>query len=117
MEKMENCIFCRIAEQKTPARIVYQDPEVIAFHDIHPQAPIHLLIIPRKHIPKIDYLQPEDQLLMGKLIYTAGQLAEQLGFKKSGYRLVINNGRNGGQDIYHIHLHVLAGRAMHWPPG
>jgi len=116
-EKMEKCIFCRIANHQMPTRIIYEDEEVIAFHDINPQAPVHLLIIPRKHIPKIDDLQTDDQALMGKLIYTARQLADQLGFKDSGYRLVINNGRDGGQDIYHIHLHMLAGRPMHWPPG
>ncbi len=114
---MENCIFCRIASRKTPARIIYEDDEIVAFHDINPQAPIHLLIIPRKHIPRIDDLSPEDQVLMGKIILTARQLARQLDFSERGYRLVINNGRDGGQDIYHIHLHVLAGRPMRWPPG
>lgn len=111
------CIFCAIAEHKRAARIIYEDDSLIAFHDIHPQAPVHVLIIPREHIARIGDMQESDATLVGKMIYTATRLAGQLGVSDSGYRLVFNNGRDGGQHVYHIHLHLLGGRRMGWPPG
>ena len=114
---MKNCIFCQIVNNKRPARIVYEDEDVVAFHDINPQAPIHILIIPRKHIPQISAMQPEDQLLVGKIIFTGKNLAEQLNIADHGFRMVFNNGRYAGQQIFHIHLHLLGGRPMSWPPG
>ena len=114
---MTNCIFCAIAEGKMPARMVYQDDDVLAFHDINPQAPVHVLVIPRKHIPRIADITEDDQNLIGKVIYTGKQIAQQLGIAQDGFRMVLNNGRYGGQHVYHIHLHVLGGRPMGWPPG
>jgi len=111
------CIFCAIAENKIPANIVYEDTEIIAFHDINPQAPIHVLVIPRKHIEKISDATKTDQELLGKIILAGNQIAKKLGIDESGFRMVINNGRDGGQHVYHIHLHVLGGRKMTWPPG
>ena len=114
---MQNCIFCKIAQHESPANIVWEDEEVMVFHDIAPQAPQHLLIIPKEHLPKIEQATSEQQNLLGKLLYLAKQQAEELGFNRGGYRLVINNGRDGGQAVYHLHIHLLAGRAMRWPPG
>jgi histidine triad (HIT) family protein len=114
---MSNCIFCNIAEHKTPADILYEDDEVMVFRDINPQAPVHLLTIPKKHIAKISEMEAEDQQLVGKIIYIAKQVAQEQGISESGYRMVFNNGRHGGQDVHHIHLHLLGGRPMHWPPG
>ncbi len=112
-----DCIFCQIAEHKRPANVVYEDDDVVAFHDIHPQAPVHVLVIPRKHIAKIADMATDDQALVGKVIYIGKHVAEQLGIAEDGFRLVFNNGRHGGQHVYHIHLHVLGGRPMTWPPG
>jgi histidine triad (HIT) family protein len=114
---MSHCIFCNIAEHKIPADILYEDDEVMVFRDINPQAPVHLLTIPKKHIAKISEMEAEDQLLVGKIIYIAKQVAQEQGISESGFRMVFNNGRHGGQDVHHIHLHLLGGRPMHWPPG
>lgn len=113
---MSDCLFCRIIEKTIPAEIVLERENLIAFRDINPQAPTHVLIIPRKHIARIDDLQEEDTLLVGELIQAAREIAvkERLG---DGYRLVFNCGQQGGQDVYHIHLHLLGGRSMKWPPG
>jgi len=114
---MSHCIFCNIAEHKTPADILYEDDEVMVFRDINPQAPVHLLTIPKKHIAKISEMEAEDQQLVGKIIYTAKQVAQDQGISESGFRMVFNNDRHGGQDVHHIHLHLLGGRPMRWPPG
>lgn len=114
---MENCIFCQISQHVLPAQIVYEDELVIAFHDIEPQAPIHLLVIPKKHITTLNDLQEGDAALVGRLQVTAAKLAEQLGFAEAGYRVVMNCNQDGGQTVWHIHMHVLAGRALSWPPG
>jgi len=114
---MNDCIFCQIAEGKMSAHIVYEDADVVAFHDINPQAPYHILVIPKKHIARIADITEADQKLIGKIILVGKQIAEQLGFADSGFRMVFNNGRLGGQHVYHIHLHVLGGRPMTWPPG
>jgi len=112
----ENCIFCKIAEGKIPARIVYRDAEVIAFHDVKPKAPIHILLIPRKHISSIEELAPEDICLIGKVYLTAKKIIQELNLE-SGYRIVINSGRDAGQSVLHLHFHLLAGRQFSWPPG
>lgn len=110
-------LFSRIAAGEIPANIVYQDDEVVAFHDINPQAPLHVLIIPRKEIPTINAIQPEDATLVGKLFLVAKQIAAAMGYADSGYRVVMNCGADAGQSVFHIHLHLLAGRQLSWPPG
>jgi len=112
-----DCIFCKIAKGDIPATIIYSDDHVVAFEDLHPQAPHHKLIIPRKHISTLNDLQPEDTELMGHLVQAAGKLAEKLNMAKEGYRLVLNCNAKGGQTVYHIHAHLLGGRQMSWPPG
>lgn len=114
---MSDCLFCKIVAGDIPADKVYEDQEVLAFRDIRPQAPIHVLVIPKRHIATINDLTPEDAGLVGRLYLTAKQIAADLGVAESGYRTVMNCNRDSGQDVYHIHLHVLAGRRMQWPPG
>jgi len=114
---MESCIFCRIAAKEVQSKIAYEDEEVVAFHDINPQAPVHVLIVPRKHIPTLNDAGEEDQALLGKMMLVAQKLAKELGIADSGYRLVLNTNRGAGQSIFHIHLHLLGGRLFHWPPG
>ena len=113
---MEICIFCRILEHRAPARLIYEDEWVVAIEDIHPQAPVHLLVIPRKHVPSLDDAA-EDELLLGHLFRVAAQLARERQLEKKGYRTVINNGAWAGQSVAHLHVHVLGGRVFHWPPG
>ena len=113
----EDCLFCKIATGKIPATIVHQDDHVVAFEDINPQAPQHLVIIPRQHIATVNDLEPGHEELFGKLASTAKSLAAQRGFDDTGYRLVVNCNEAGGQSVFHIHLHVLGGRQMRWPPG
>ena len=113
-----DCLFCKIAQQQLPANIAYDDGEMMAFHDINPQAPTHLLIIPHKHIATINELNDDkDALIMGKLTRVAKQLAKEQAIAETGYRVVMNCNPHGGQEIYHIHLHLLGGRQLHWPPG
>ncbi|MHB0976268.1 MAG: histidine triad nucleotide-binding protein [Candidatus Aquicultorales bacterium] len=114
---MENCFFCKIARGEVQTEIVYEDNDVIAFKDIRPQAPVHVLVIPRKHIPAIAELSEDDAELVGKLILAAKTIAVTTGIAAEGYRLVFNNGPNAGQEVYHIHLHLLGGRTFGWPPG
>jgi histidine triad (HIT) family protein len=109
-------IFAKIIRKEVPAQIVYEDDEVLAFKDINPQAPVHILVIPKKEIPQLALAQKEDQTLLGKLLLTAKLVADQAGLT-DGYRLIINNGSEGGQTVYHLHVHVLGGRPMQWPPG
>jgi histidine triad (HIT) family protein len=111
-----NCLFCRIAAGKVPARILYQDPEIVAFHDSHPVAPVHVLLIPRKHLASVAEAEETDATLLGKLMLTAAGIAgkERL---EGGFRLVTNSGPQAGQSIYHLHFHLLGGRPMRWPPG
>ena len=113
----DDCIFCKISKKEIPSDIVYEDNEIIAFKDIRPQAPVHILIIPKKHIPYIANIEEEDIPLIGKLIFTAKKIARSLGIDESGYRLVFNNGSDAGQEVFHIHLHLLGGRKFKWPPG
>lgn len=114
---MSDCIFCKIAAREMESDIVLETETVVAFRDINPQAPTHILLIPKKHIPKIAETTRDDQDLLGDLIITARNLAEEEGIAESGYRLVFNNGAHAGQDVFHIHLHLLGGRQMQWPPG
>lgn len=114
---MSDCIFCRIASGDLAANIVYQDDEMIAFEDVNPQAPVHILVIPRRHIPTLLETEPQDVLLLGKLQTTAVELARQQGLEESGFRLAMNCLEDGGQSVAHIHLHLLGGRRMEWPPG
>lgn len=114
---VQECIFCRIIAKEVPSDIIYEDDEVVAFRDINPQAPVHVLIVPRKHLPTLNDIAPEDQPLLGKLLLIARQLAHQLQVADDGYRLVLNVNRGAGQSIYHIHMHLLGGRVFHWPPG
>ncbi len=112
-----NCVFCRIVRREAPADIVYQDDEITAFRDINPQAPVHILIVPRRHIPAVAALGADDGALAGRLMLVARDLAEREGIARSGYRLVVNNGPQAGQSVEHLHLHLLGGRSMRWPPG
>ncbi|MFO1020461.1 MAG: histidine triad nucleotide-binding protein [Planctomycetales bacterium] len=109
-------IFKRILDGEIPAKLVYEDAECIAFHDVNPQAPTHVLVIPRKEIPSVADATLEDQALLGHLLLTAGKVAEQLGLG-NGYRLVVNTGTDGGQTVPHLHVHILGGRSLGWPPG
>ena len=112
-----SCIFCKIVEGEIPAKKVYEDEDVLVFHDINSVAPVHVLIIPKKHLAKIADITINDAVLMGKLMLTARKVAEQLGVAESGFRLVINNGESANQTVFHLHIHLIGGRAMTWPPG
>ncbi len=111
-----SCLFCKIAAGEIPARIVYEDADCLAFADISPQAPTHMLVIPREHIQSLEQATAEHAPLLGALMSAAATVARQAGLAK-GYRVVLNTGAEGGQTVDHLHLHVLGGRAMHWPPG
>ncbi|HEX6695049.1 MAG TPA: histidine triad nucleotide-binding protein [Longimicrobiales bacterium] len=111
------CIFCKIVNEEIPAAVVYSDDDVIAFRDLHPKAPLHVLIIPRRHISSVNDVEADDAAVLGRLFVAARAVAESEGVAKSGYRLVMNTGSHAGQTVDHIHLHILAGRAMSWPPG
>lgn len=117
MAASENCLFCRIASGDIPAKKIADDKHVVAFHDINPQAPTHVLVIPRRHIAKLDDLTIDDGLVIGRTIVRASQIARDLGLSEDGYRLVVNNGEGAGQTVFHIHVHVLGGRSLGWPPG
>jgi histidine triad (HIT) family protein len=114
---MSKTLFEKIAAREIPANIVYEDDLVVAFRDINPQAPTHVVIVPRKLISRIAEAKSEDQVVLGHLLLKAAQVAEKLGLKEGGYRLVINNGANGGETVPHLHCHILGGRHMQWPPG
>jgi histidine triad (HIT) family protein len=111
------CIFCRIVGGQARGTILYQDEEVTAFRDTNPQAPSHILVVPNQHLESVAEAGPEHAQLLGRLILAANQIAEQEGIAENGYRLVINRGRYGGQSVDHLHLHLLGGRRMRWPPG
>ena len=115
--RMPDCLFCKIVDGTIPARIVHQDADTVAFEDLNPQAPVHVLVIPRKHIATKNDLSPDDDELVGKLFRVAGQVARERGIADSGWRAVMNTNHDAGQSVFHIHLHVLGGRHMRWPPG
>jgi histidine triad (HIT) family protein len=114
---VDKCLFCRIANKEIPAKIVYEDDQFVGFHDINPQAPTHVLIVPRRHIASLDDLTEAEQGLMGALILRTAQLARTLHLTADGYRLVVNTGPAAGQTVFHIHVHLLGGRNFGWPPG
>jgi len=109
-------LFQKIADKEIPAKLIHEDALCVAFHDIAPQAPVHLLIVPRKPIPRVAEAAAEDQATLGHLLLVAGQLSRELGLAK-GFRIVINNGPDGGETVPHLHVHLLGGRALDWPPG
>jgi histidine triad (HIT) family protein len=110
-------LFEKIVARQIPAQIVYEDDLVLAFRDINPQAPTHVLIVPKKAIPRIAEASSEDHALLGHLLLKAAEVAAKIGLKENGYRLVINNGRDGGESVPHLHCHILGGRPLEWPPG
>jgi histidine triad (HIT) family protein len=114
---MPECLFCRIAAGEIPAQIVYQDDRIVAFRDLNPQAPVHLLLIPRRHIPNLAASEPGDAVLLGELLVAAARLAVSEGVSASGYRVVANTHRDAGQSVDHLHFHLLGARALSWPPG
>lgn len=114
---MDNCLFCRLVAREIPATIVFEDEHLLAFRDIKPEAPTHILIVPKRHIATLNDLAPEDDALVGELIRRAAALAKALGFSSTGYRTVFNTNRDAGQTVFHIHLHLLGGRSLAWPPG
>jgi len=113
----DDCLFCKIANGEIPATILYQDDQLLVFEDVNPQAPFHVLIIPRRHISTLNDVRPGDELLLGGLIARAAQIAGERGHAQDGFRTVVNCNRGAGQSVFHIHLHLLAGRNMTWPPG
>jgi len=113
----ENCLFCKIAVGQIAAKIVYQDEDLVVFEDINPQAPHHMLIIPRRHIASVEDLKPDDGPLLAHIFITAAKLAHDMGFGEGGYRIVTNVGPDAGQSVFHLHFHLLGGRKFGWPPG
>ena len=114
---MESCVFCRVAQGAAPARVLFADEEVVAFHDIAPGAPVHVLVIPRRHITSLASAAEGDREVLGTLFLAAAEAARQTGIVETGYRVVTNTGPGAGQSVFHLHLHVLGGRVMGWPPG
>jgi histidine triad (HIT) family protein len=112
-----SCLFCKIVRREVPASIVYEDDRVLAFNDINPQAPTHVLVIPKRHIDTLTDLTPDDDQIVGELARRAAAIAAERGIAASGYRVVFNTNRDAGQTVLHIHLHLLGGRSMEWPPG
>lgn len=114
---MDDCIFCKIAAGEIPSDKVYEDDTVFAFRDLNPQAPSHVLVVPKRHIATLNDLRPEDEATVGRLYGAAREIAAAEGYAEAGYRTVVNCNEAGGQTVFHIHLHLLGGRAMRWPPG
>jgi len=114
---MPDCLFCKIIERKIPSSIVYEDDRIFAFNDIDPQAPTHVLIVPKRHIPTLNDISVEDEQIIGELVRRAAAIAKDKGFSETGYRTLFNTNRGAGQSVFHIHLHLLGGRPLHWPPG
>lgn len=109
---MEDCLFCKIVKGEIPSTIVYEDDEILAFNDIEPVAPIHILVIPKKHITSLAHMEDGDELIIGKIYKVINIIAEEKGFKQDGYRVVVNCGKNGGQEVMHLHFHILAGKKL-----
>ena len=114
---MSDCLFCRIIAREIPASIVYEDERVLAFNDINPQAPTHVLVVPRQHIASLNDVTNADDSIVGELVRRAAAIAKERGISAGGFRTVFNTNRDAGQTVFHIHLHLIGGRAMHWPPG
>jgi histidine triad (HIT) family protein len=117
MAEIEECIFCKVVCGKLPAYILYKDEHVVAFHDIKPQAPVHVLVVPVKHVPDLESAVESGDDIVGRMFQAAAKVAGDLRFTKNGYRLVLNNGAGAGQIVPHVHLHVMSGRGFGWPPG
>ena len=113
----EDCVFCKIADGEIPSSVIYRDEEMVAFRDIRPEAPTHVLLVPRRHLATLNDASPEDAALLGRLIVRARDLAKREKLSDKGYRLVVNCGPMAGQTVYHLHLHLLGGRHLGWPPG
>ena len=114
---MTECLFCQIVEGAIPAKKLYEDDHVMAFEDINPQARVHILVIPKRHVVSLDDTQDSDTALLGQLMVVCAKMARERGIVESGYRVVTNTGREAGQSVFHLHLHVLGGRSFTWPPG
>jgi histidine triad (HIT) family protein len=114
---MSSCIFCRVIEGSIPSRRVHEDERLVAFHDVNPQAPLHVLIVPREHISTVNDLGAHHDALVGEMVRRAALLAAEHGYGERGYRTVLNCNRDAGQSVFHVHLHLLAGRRLTWPPG
>ena len=114
---MEECIFCKIVNKEIPSEIVYEDQGILAFKDINPQAPTHILLIPKEHFASLNTIPEEKREIFSSLLLKARQIAEEKGIAQSGYRIVLNTERDSGQEVFHIHFHLLGGRRMSWPPG
>jgi histidine triad (HIT) family protein len=113
----QDCLFCRIVAGEIPSELIYQDERSIAFRDINPQAPVHVLVVPREHMESLDEATQKDEAMLGHLLRVAARVANEQGLSESGYRTVINTGAGAGQSVFHLHVHVLGGRSMNWPPG
>lgn len=114
---MSDCLFCKFVRKETPTRVVSEDELCLAFEDINPKAPVHVLIVPKKHIESFNTMTQEDESLVGHLAWVGRQIARKKGVDQSGYRVVVNTGPDAGQSIFHVHLHLLGGRLLAWPPG
>ncbi|NLW21965.1 MAG: histidine triad nucleotide-binding protein [Tissierellia bacterium] len=114
---MEDCIFCKIVNKEIPSEIIYEDDKVMAFKDVNPQSPVHVLVIPKEHIESSNDIDDNNSQLIGHIFVTIKELAKELGIDEDGYRIVNNCGSFGGQTVYHIHFHLLGGRKFSWPPG
>jgi histidine triad (HIT) family protein len=117
MSEQQDCLFCRIIAGEITSDVVYRDERSLAFRDIHPQAPLHVLIIPREHMESLDEATQKDEAILGHLLRVAARVANEQGLSESGYRTVINTGAGAGQSVFHLHVHVLGGRTLNWPPG
>ncbi len=109
---MNDCLFCKIIKGEIPCNKVYEDEEILAFHDINPAAPIHILVIPKKHITSLAHLEKEDEAIVGRIYGVINQIAEEQSFKQDGYRVIVNCGKNGGQEVMHLHFHILGGKPL-----
>ncbi len=114
---MSECLFCKFVSKEIPTQVVYEDEHTFAFRDINPQAPVHILVIPRAHLSNLAQAEPAHAELLGHLLWVCAEIARQEGIETSGYRVVLNTNRDAGQSVYHLHLHLLGGRPMSWPPG
>lgn len=114
---MSDCLFCKIFKKEIKSKIVYEDNEIMAFEDINPQAPVHILIIPAKHIESLNEITEDDKAIIGQMFLVAKKIAKEKNIDKSGYRTVFNTNKDAGQAVFHLHLHLLGGRKMTWPPG
>lgn len=115
--KLFGCLFCQVAAHEKPAKILYEDDDCVVFQDIHPKAPVHMLVISRKHITSLNDAQEEDKMLLGHMLTVAGRVAREQGIDGTGYRTVINTNAEAGQTVFHLHIHILGGRILGWPPG